>query len=262
MLGLKSLASLSQMSASAMRTFPTSARKVSEVLPLASRNWPPAFPFDADDFARHDEAPDARFYEAPRFCYHIDEAAVQSLTRHYSAAFRKWTRPAILDLCASHVSHFPPDIASFAGRRVALGMNGAELKSNLQVDEFVAQDLNAMPTLPFEDNSFDIVTNCVSIDYITQPLAICKEISRVLKPGGCAIFSLSNRCFPSKAVNIWLRTNDLEHVYVVGAYFHYAGGFQPAVAEEISHNREQSSWRSGSSQNNAYLCVVSAHVDK
>ena len=29
-------------------------------------------------------------------------------------------------------------------------------------------------------------------------------------------FSLSNRCFPSKAVNVWLKTNDLEHVFVVG----------------------------------------------
>ena len=39
--------------------------------------------------------------------------------------------------------------------------------------------------------------------------------------------ALSNRCFPTKAVDIWLRTNDLEHVFVVGSYFHYAGGFKP-----------------------------------
>ena len=38
----------------------------------------------------------------------------------------------------------------------------------------------------------------------------------MLKPGGAAMFSLSNRCFPSKAVNVWLKTNDLEHVFVVG----------------------------------------------
>jgi ubiquinone/menaquinone biosynthesis C-methylase UbiE len=77
------------------------------------------------------------------------------------------------------------------------------------------QDLNADPLLPFEDNSFDIVTNAVSIDYITQPLALCREIARVLKPGGVAAFALSNRCFPSKAVNIWLRSDDLQHVCVL-----------------------------------------------
>ena len=56
----------------------------------------------------------------------------------------------------------------------------------------------------------------MSIDYLTQPLQVCKEVARVLKPGGQAMFSLSNRCFPSKAVNVWLKTNDLEHVYIVG----------------------------------------------
>ena len=29
-------------------------------------------------------------------------------------------------------------------------------------------------------------------------------------------FALSNRCFPTKAVNVWLKTNDLEHVFLVG----------------------------------------------
>ena len=31
------------------------------------------------------------------------------------------------------------------------------------------KDLNEDPTLPFEDNSFDVVTNAVSIDYLTNP---------------------------------------------------------------------------------------------
>merc|ERR1711935_423465 len=141
---------------------------------------------------------------------------------------------AILDICASHVSHFPPDVADYAGRRVALGMNVLELSQNKEVTEFVAKDLNEDPTLPFEDNSFDIVTNVVSIDYLTQPLQVCKEVARVLKSGGQAMFSLSNRCFPSKAVNVWLKTNDLEHVFIVGSYFHYGGGFKSPSAIEIS----------------------------
>lgn len=245
-----------------MQAFPTTARTVAEVLPLASKSWPPTCLFSEEDFSRQDETSDAHFYEAPRFCYHVDDTAVACLTRYYSAAFRKWTQPSILDLCASHVSHFPPDVASFAGRRVALGMNSLELRSNSQVDEFVAHDLNKNPALPFDDNSFDVVTNAVSIDYLTHPLAVCKEISRVLKPGGAAMFSLSNRCFPSKAVNVWLRTNDLEHVFIVGAYFHYASGFKAATAEEISPSKESSPWSAGYSHNNAYLSVVTAIVEK
>ena len=118
------------------------------------------------------------------------------------------------------------------------------------------------PTLPFADDSFDIVTNVVSIDYLTQPVEICKEVARVLKPGGAAMFALSNRCFPTKAVNIWLRTNDLEHVFIVGSYFHYSSMFQKPSALEVSPNQDRFPWAGGSSQNIAYLSVVKATVDK
>ena len=57
--------------------------------------------------------------------------------------------------------------------------------------------------------------------------------------------ALSNRCFPTKAVDIWLRTNDLEHVFVVGCYFHYAGGFKPPSAVEVSPNQDQIPWAGG-----------------
>ena len=53
-------------------------------------------------------------------------------------------------------------------------------------------DLNVKPTLPFADASFDYVTCVVSFDYLTQPLAVMKEVQRVLRPGGrfyCLEFS-------------------------------------------------------------------------
>jgi len=208
------------------------------------------------------QSADTRFYDAPRFCFHVDDAAVAALTKYYSAAFKEWEKPVILDICASHVSHFPIDVAEYAGRRVALGMNEEELSQNRQVGEYVVKDLNVDPILPFEDNSFDIVTNVVSIDYLNKPLEICKEVARVLKPGGAAMFALSNRCFPTKAVDIWLRTNDLEHVYVVGSYLHYAGGFKPPSAVEVSPGQASFPVVNGRSQNIAYLSVVRATVDK
>jgi len=226
---------------------------------LATPRWPNEWPYAEADFLREDETNDGTFYSMPRFCYHVDEAAVASLTSYYQRAFKEYKNPSVLDLCASHVSHFPADVADYTSRRVALGMSEEELKENSQVDEYVVKDLNNDPKLPFEDNSFDIVTNAVSIDYLNKPLEICKEVSRVLKPGGAAMFALSNRCFPTKAINIWLRTNDLEHVFIVGSYFHYAGGFKPATAEEVGPNP---SWIGGRSQNIAYLSVVRATVDK
>ena len=237
---------------------------------LANPRWPDEFPFSAADLGRQDEMDDSMFYSVPRFCYHIDDKAVAALTEYYAREFPKIAqamqeegdekrKPAVLDLCASHVSHLPNDVDQYTGRRVALGMNEEELRENKQVDEYVVKDLNADPTLPFEDDSFDIVTNVVSIDYLTQPVDVCKEIARVLRPGGQALFALSNRCFPSKAISIWLQTNDLEHVFIVGSFFHYSGGFQKASAEEIGPNPK---WAGGQSMNEAYLSVVRATVDK
>ena len=104
----------------------------------------------------------------------------------------------------------------------------------------MAQDLNKNPIFPFPESSFDIVTCVVSVDYLTRPLEIFSEISRVLRPGGRAIISQSNRCFPTKAINIWLNTNDIEHAFIIGAYFHYSQGFEPAIAEDISPNPRRS----------------------
>jgi len=132
------------------------------------------------------------------------------------------------------VSHLPEDYE--AGSVTGLGMVTAELDKNPRLTTRVTQDLNENPSLPFEDASFDVITNVVSVDYLTQPLAIFKEMARVLRPGGSAVMSFSNRCFPSKAIDIWLRTSDMEHAFIVGCYFHYAGGFGPPQAQDISPN--------------------------
>jgi len=243
----------------AARFLSLKARKANVEDVLASPQFPPEWPFTDADLARQDGTDDGIFYASPRFCYHVDEMAVAALTDYYAKEFPKWDKPDILDVCASHVSHFPADVADYAGNRVGVGMNEQELGENGQIDSYVVRDLNEDPTLPFPDDSFDIVTNAVSIDYLNKPLDICKEVARVLRPGGVAMFALSNRCFPTKAIGLWLRTNDLEHVFIVGSYFHYAGKFKSPAAVEVGPNPV---WVGGQSQNVAYLSVVRAEVDK
>ena len=102
-------------------------------------------------------------------------------------------------------------------------MNKEELAANEQLTEYYTQDLNQNPSLEqFDDASFDFVINAVSVDYLTKPQQIFPEIHRVLKPGGVAIMSFSNRCFPSKAVAMWLQADDIGRMVIVGSYFHYA----------------------------------------
>ncbi|KAL5771041.1 hypothetical protein ACOSP7_015195 [Xanthoceras sorbifolium] len=203
---------------------------------LKNVEWPEQFPFKEEDFQRFDETPDTMFYETPRFVTHIDDPAIAALTKYYSEVFPPSNTPgiSILDMCSSWVSHYPPGYKQ--DRIVGMGMNEEELKRNLVLTEYIAQDLNLNPKLPFEDNSFDVITNVVSVDYLTKPIEVFKEMNRILKPGGLAIMSFSNRCFWTKAISIWTSTGDADHAMIVGAYFHYAGGFEPPQAVDISPN--------------------------
>ncbi|KAL5161769.1 hypothetical protein HKD37_07G019000 [Glycine soja] len=198
----------------------TAGPSVDEI--LKNVEWPDQFPFKEEDFQRFDETPDSLFYEAPRFVTHIDDPAIAALTKYYSKVF------------PPSVSHFPSGYKQELV--VGLGMNEEELKGNPVLTEYAVQDLNVNTKLPFADNSFDIITNVVSVDYLTKPLDVFKEMCRILKPGGLAIMSFSNRCFWTKAISIWTSTGDADHVMIVGSYFHYAGGFEPPQAVDISPN--------------------------
>lgn len=52
---------------------------------LKDPEWPPSWPFIPSNFDREDFAPDSRFYDVPRICFHIDETAVQ---RYFQNASR------------------------------------------------------------------------------------------------------------------------------------------------------------------------------
>jgi hypothetical protein len=205
---------------------------------LAGARFAEEWPFSAEDLSRYDESSDALFYEAPRFVTHIDDAAIAALTDYYSSVFppRGAAKPAILDLCSSWVSHYPWGLLdSYSDARVAgLGMNGEELARNEQLTEFAVRDLNVDPTLPYGDAAFDVVTNAVSVDYLTRPREIFAETARVLRPGGLAIMSFSNRCFATKAISLWTSTGDLEHCYIVATYFRFTPGFEASAAHEIT----------------------------
>jgi len=199
---------------------------------LKNPKFPPEWPYNAADFKRMDESDDAVFYDQPRLVTHIDDKAIAALTEYYGKEIAAGSD--ILDICSSWISHFPEDFPSTMGKRVGLGMNEYELKENKQITDYVVKNLNTEPVLPFPDKSFDVVTCVVSVDYLNKPLEVFKEVARVLKPSGKFIISQSNRMFPTKAIQIWLNTNDLEHVFIIGSYFHYSGAFNPAKAVDIS----------------------------
>ncbi len=173
-------------------------------------------------FGRMDETPDEEFYRTPRLVTHIDNNAIAAVTQLYRELFPPDAE--ILDLMSSWVSHLPPEV--HYGRVVGLGMNEDELRRNPRLDAYTVQNLNRQPTLPFADGEFDGVGICVSIDYLTRPVEVLREVGRVLRSGSPTIITFSNRCFPSKAVAVWHQTNDDEHMSLVESYLRDAGNFE------------------------------------
>lgn len=178
--------------------------------------------FSADEFERYDESPDEEFYRTPRLVTHIDDRAIAAVTELYREHFPP--DGAILDLMSSWVSHLPPDIRY--RRVVGLGMNEEELKRNPRLNDYVIQNLNSNSRLPFGDAEFDGCGICVSIDYLTRPIEILQEVGRVLKTDSPLIVTFSNRCFPDKAIAIWLQLDDQNRIRLVESYLEDAGNFQ------------------------------------
>lgn len=175
-----------------------------------------------DAFRRMDESADEKFYDFPRFVTHIDDGAIAFVTELYREFFP--VGGAILDLMSSWVSHLPAEVEY--SRVAATGMNEAELAANPRLHEYVVRNLNADQTLPFGDDEFDGAAICVSVQYLTEPEAVFREIGRVVKPSAPLIVTFSNRCFPTKAVYAWQMTDDEGHLQLVEGYFKASGAFE------------------------------------
>lgn len=187
---------------------------------------------DPTQRSKLDNTDDTLFYSYPRFVTHVDEQFIQQLTDLYRERLQPQTR--ILDLMSSWISHLPDEMEfeHVEGH----GLNEEELVKNPRLDHFFVQNLNQNPVLPLPDQSFDAVLNTVSIQYLQQPEAVFAEIYRVLKPGGIAIVSFSNRMFYQKAIQAWRDATEPERVELVRHYFQAVPGFSEpeAIAKQGS----------------------------
>lgn len=158
-------------------------------------------------FERLDESPDSQFYENPRFVEHIDSQAREFLVQEYSRVLQPGSN--ILDLMSSVESHLPQN-RDF--KVTGLGLNSEEMASNPRLDSYLEHDLNQYPHLPFADSSFDALLCSLSVEYLTHPWTVAREIARVLRPGGKVLISASNRWFPPKVVRLWQEMHEFERV--------------------------------------------------
>jgi SAM-dependent methyltransferase len=165
-------------------------------------------------FTKLDAEEDEIFYEPPRLVCHIDDGAIAALTGFYRKVL-----PAdgvLLDLMSSWVSHLPPEISY--QEVIGHGMNATELAANPRLSRWFIQNLNRETNLPLADASLDAAMICVSIQYLQRPIAVLREVARILRPGAPLVISFSNRCFWTKAVAIWRALDDEGHARLAARY--------------------------------------------
>jgi hypothetical protein len=162
---------------------------------------------------------DAAFYATPRKVAHVDSQALENIIKVYDRLLPG--RKRILDLMAGWQSHLPEGVTA-----TGLGMNAQEMGENPALSSHVVHDLNANPVLPFADSAFDAVICSLSVEYLTRPLEVFREIARVLEPGGLCVMVFSHRWFPDQAVRIWTELHEFERAGLVTEYFRESGLFK------------------------------------
>jgi SAM-dependent methyltransferase len=151
----------------------------------------------------------------------IDEAAIAAITDLHREIFP--AGGAILDLMSGWVGHLPPEVAY--SRVVGVGANACILAENPFLDEWRVQDLNQDPRLHFAAGEFDGAALCASIQHLTRPGELIRDVGRVLKPGAPLVVAFSQRCLPARAIGCWCLLDDTGHLCLVAQHFAEAGNW-------------------------------------
>ena len=178
-------------------------------------------------FKRMDDREDSLFYETERLVQHLDRTAIEQVSEIHGRFLQPGMQ--LLDLMSSWVSHIPESITDL--NVTGLGMNADELARNPRLTSKVIQDINLQTTLPFDDRQFDAVICSASVEYLTEPVAVFRELGRVLKPGAPAIITFTDRWFPTKVIELWTGLHPFERLALVQEYFRSAGNFTDIETE-------------------------------
>lgn len=123
---------------------------------------------------------DRRFYPG-----YVDEHV------RFDAAIRRYLRPdaAVLDAGAGRGVMYPYDYRAHVARMAGADTDPA-IAENANLTDAAVADL---ASLPYEDASFDLVFSKYVFEHLERPVAVMRELRRVLKPGGHLLVHTPNR---------------------------------------------------------------------
>ena len=186
--------------------------------------------FYADNpFQTENEEDDRLFYESTRFVDYVDSEASDNISEIYNRFLDSGMK--VLDLMSGCASHLPEDRPTI--ELTGLGLNVEELNKNAALHHRKIHDLNQNPIIPFEDQQFDLVICSLSIEYLTQPKEIFKDIARILKPGAHLIITFSDRWLAQKVTRIWEMLYAFERMGLVTDFFKSTGRFENLSTESV-----------------------------
>jgi len=189
-------------------------------------------PFDFTQgmpFSRKIEDDDRIFYDAIESTPIVDQVAIEQLNQFYHQHLQDNTD--ILDLMAGSDSYIPESIDQVD--IYGLGLNEQELKENSALKQYTLHDINKHPQLPFADKQFDTVLCAFGVEYMTQPVKIFQQVSRILKDDGTFLISFSDRFFKHKVIALWDDLHPFERMGIVLEYFRQSGEFTDLHCQSI-----------------------------
>jgi len=170
------------------------------------------YPFSTDD---------ERSNTARKFDKKIDDSTTTEIAKLHTQLLLKHSK--VLDLVSDSETYLEANYET--GLLTGLGYNENKLAANPLLDTYHVQNLNEDTGLPFETDSFDDAICSLSIETLIDPLAIMRELSRVIKPGGKFIVTFTNRYDTEKTIRLWPQLHLFERMQLVLEYFRQASGF-------------------------------------
>ncbi len=167
--------------------------------------------------ASHDS--DTVFWSARPSGPMLDPGACTAVTALYRTMLPEGGR--ILDLMAGSDSHLPDNVAFDAV--IGIGVDAPALDANGRLTQRIVQDLNDTTELPLANESLDAVCLCDVVPYLRHPVALFREIARVLQPGGLVLVTYGNGFVPQKAVALWQAIETEERQRLVRIVMQRAG---------------------------------------